>query len=255
MEHSNHNSEFFSTIEATLNAKGLQGEWSVDYGISAAQRMGYTGRILHNSYVPKNNGAYTEIDVLYITRKGIFVFESKNFRGWIFGDGAATYWTLSVTPHTKHKFYNPILQNKGHIHHLSKYISGSIPFFSVIAYSQQCQIKKMSNVPPNTFMVHYNDIPLVMQRVWAEYPDVMSENQVLDLFNSLSQLRTTDLDVIHSHTQSVIKHANTPEPMLSHKCPCCGGNLVLRTAKKGINFGRQFWGCSNYPKCSYTRSL
>jgi hypothetical protein len=32
-------------------------------------------------------------------------------------------------------------------------------------------------------------------------------------------------------------------------CPKCGGDMVLRTAKKGANAGQQFWGCANYPKC------
>ncbi len=38
-------------------------------------------------------------------------------------------------------------------------------------------------------------------------------------------------------------------------CPKCGGKLVLRTAKKGANAGSQFYGCSNYPNCKYTRDL
>lgn len=32
-------------------------------------------------------------------------------------------------------------------------------------------------------------------------------------------------------------------------CPLCGKPMVLRTAKKGRNEGRQFWGCSDYPDC------
>ena len=32
-------------------------------------------------------------------------------------------------------------------------------------------------------------------------------------------------------------------------CPRCGKPLVLRTAKKGDNAGRQFYGCSGFPKC------
>ena len=35
-------------------------------------------------------------------------------------------------------------------------------------------------------------------------------------------------------------------------CPKCGGELVLRTAKRGPNAGGRFWGCSNYPKCRQT---
>ncbi len=36
------------------------------------------------------------------------------------------------------------------------------------------------------------------------------------------------------------------------KCPLCGGKMRLKTAKRGINEGRKFYGCSNYPKCRFT---
>ena len=38
-------------------------------------------------------------------------------------------------------------------------------------------------------------------------------------------------------------------------CPRCGGNLVLRTARKEENAGNQFYGCSNFPKCRYVKNL
>lgn len=38
-------------------------------------------------------------------------------------------------------------------------------------------------------------------------------------------------------------------------CPKCGGTLILRIAKKGLNAGSQFYGCSNYPNCRYTKNL
>ncbi|NVK23737.1 MAG: restriction endonuclease [Gammaproteobacteria bacterium] len=38
-------------------------------------------------------------------------------------------------------------------------------------------------------------------------------------------------------------------------CPKCGASLVLRTAKKGSNAGNQFWGCSTYPKCRFTKNI
>lgn len=239
----------------TNEAKGLYGEWSVDHGISAAQKMGYTGRTLHNAYVPKAQGMHTEIDVLYITRKGVFVFESKNHLGWFFGDGESTYWTLTTPSGNKFKIYNPILQNKGHIQHLSKYIAQKVPFFSVIAYSEQCQIKKISKIPNNTYMVHYSDIPLVIQHVWTSHPDVMSNNQVVELFNTLVELRTRDLDVINAHAQSVCHSYNNALADSTDICPLCGGNLIVRTAKRGYNAGHQFLGCQNYPNCRYSKKL
>ena len=39
------------------------------------------------------------------------------------------------------------------------------------------------------------------------------------------------------------------------KCPKCNGDLILRTAKRGANAGKSFYGCSNYPKCKYIESI
>ena len=38
-------------------------------------------------------------------------------------------------------------------------------------------------------------------------------------------------------------------------CPLCGAKLVLRTARKGQNAGQQFWGCSSFPNCRYTKNI
>lgn len=37
------------------------------------------------------------------------------------------------------------------------------------------------------------------------------------------------------------------------RCPKCGSPMILRTAKRGINAGRKFYGCSRYPQCNGTR--
>ena len=39
------------------------------------------------------------------------------------------------------------------------------------------------------------------------------------------------------------------------RCPWCGGALVLRTARRGSQAGRQFYGCIHYPDCTYTQEL
>jgi topoisomerase-like DNA binding C4 zinc finger protein len=38
-------------------------------------------------------------------------------------------------------------------------------------------------------------------------------------------------------------------------CPRCGGTLALKTAHKGEYAGHQFWGCTNYPKCTYLENI
>ena len=48
--------------------------------------------------------------------------------------------------------------------------------------------------------------------------------------------------------------APAPSPEILF-CPRCGQQLVLRTARKGERAGRQFYGCSAYPRCRYILNL
>jgi restriction system protein len=59
-----------------------------------------------------------------------------------------------------------------------------------------------------------------------------------------------------SRSTSTPSSIATPSPVsapVSPECPHCGSSMVLRTAKKGVNAGSQFWGCSQYPACRGTR--
>ena len=38
-------------------------------------------------------------------------------------------------------------------------------------------------------------------------------------------------------------------------CPRCGGRLILRTARKGSNAGKEFLGCENFPKCRFSKAV
>lgn len=38
-------------------------------------------------------------------------------------------------------------------------------------------------------------------------------------------------------------------------CPECGGQLIIKTASRGISQGKQFYGCNHYPSCRYTREI
>lgn len=38
-------------------------------------------------------------------------------------------------------------------------------------------------------------------------------------------------------------------------CPNCGKPMIKRMAKKGINSGKPFWSCCDYPSCTGTRKI
>lgn len=47
----------------------------------------------------------------------------------------------------------------------------------------------------------------------------------------------------------------TPPKSATPLCPSCHAPLVMRTAKRGQNKGNQFYGCSSYPRCRYTKDI
>ncbi len=69
--------------------------------------------LLNNITLPFQDGT-TQIDHILVSTKGIFVIETKNYSGWIFGDEKSKEWT-QVLYRVKNRFQNPIRQNYLHV--------------------------------------------------------------------------------------------------------------------------------------------
>ena len=52
--------------------------------------------------------------------------------------------------------------------------------------------------------------------------------------------------------KSVIPASKKVSAVEHRVCPSCQSGLVMRVAKRGVNSGKSFYGCSTYPKCRYT---
>ncbi len=57
---------------------------------------------------------------------------------------------------------------------------------------------------------------------------------------------------IQAEPKGIPLQAGQPSPKY---CPRCGAKLVTRVASQGVNKGKQFIGCSNYPKCHFMQAL
>src|SRR5690348_1979375 len=92
--------------------------------------------IFHDLYLKMSNGKYCQVDAVVATSAGIIVFEVKRYVGWIFGKGYERQWTQVLAYGLeKHRFYNPVLQNKKHIENLKRQLNqANVPFFSVIVF-------------------------------------------------------------------------------------------------------------------------
>jgi uncharacterized protein YraI len=143
------------------------------YGIPAKM-------IFHDLYLSKNNGEFTQIDIVVITGVGIIVFEVKDYSGWIYGAGNQTQWTKVLAyGKKKFRFYNPIMQNNKHISELKKNhnLFNNVPFYSILLFYGDCVLKDVNYIPKGTFLVkskRVNDILKIIlkQNEPVEYKNI-----------------------------------------------------------------------------------
>ncbi len=129
--------------------------------------------IYHDLYVPIYEGKFSQIDLVLLTSVGIIVFEVKDYSGWLFGNGKQNQWTQVLNyGKEKHRFYNPIMQNAGHVSQLQKYLRTNIPLFSVIVFYGDCELKEINFIPRNTFVTKAYRVTEIIERICQENPVV-----------------------------------------------------------------------------------
>ncbi len=274
------------SFRQTVYNLGTYGEYLTYKSLRHYEDKG--GKFLFNCYLPKDDGATTEIDVILINEDGVFCFESKNYSGWIFGDEKAKYWTQTLPKGKgrahKERFLNPILQNKGHIKWLKKQIDESIPVHSVIVFSQRCTLKKVTINSPQIHVINRPMIAKTVSDIGKQQLEKLASETINDLYNRLypythvtdavkaqhiehikkktvqsSSLAMSDVERINSADEltkeTIVVEKEKIQLKDGERCPQCGSELVLRTAKRGEHIGKQFYGCTAYPKCRFTRPL
>lgn len=125
--------------------KGFVGELSVRLAASF-QLDGKAYHRFHNVTLPTPDGT-TQIDHVIVSRYGIFVIETKNMKGWIFGKEQDAQWTQSIHG-KKRRFQNPLRQNYKHVRALQTALQVPVEtLHSVIAFVGDAHLK--SDMPRN----------------------------------------------------------------------------------------------------------
>lgn len=221
----------FAAIKGWFGEKGAQlGMW-----------LGLDGKVyrrVHDLVIPCQGGT-TQIDHVLVSVYGIFIVETKNMNGWIFGDERSPQWTQSIFG-KKFRFQNPTRQNYRHMKALGEYLGLSDDVMRpVVFFIGDCEFK--TPMPPNV-LTHG-----LCRYVQSFRDQVFTPEEAVGLLTRLTQAK---LAPVASHSLHV---AGLRERHCGDTCPKCGAALLLRTARRGANTGGSFFGCSGYPKCRYTR--
>lgn len=228
----------------TSKIKGSRGESRVTRVLNRLHRKDF--RVFNDVIVSTRYGS-SQIDHIVISIYGIFVIETKNYSGWIHGNDKSEYWTQSIYK-KKTKFRNPVKQNWVHVLALKEVFSNSIPvtYHPIVVFTGSAKLKNV-----------YSDVPVIYRqqliqtiRDRSKIPSL--SNEVVDYYTEIlhkiiKQNRITKRDHIRQVKKNFRERKRIEKALV---CPKCGVDLVIRKGKYG-----KFYGCSNYPRCRYTRKI
>lgn len=192
----------------------------------------------------------TQVDHVVISPFGIFVIETKNLNGWIFGGTTQKRWTQSLRSgwrgSQKYQFKNPLHQNYKHVMAV-KALLGVQPkcVFSVVVFVGNAVF--MTEMPDNVLGV--NDLVPYIESHQAK---IIEDDKVEDLSQKLSNCIAA---MAHFRFDEAYHRGNLERNRKYPTCPRCGKRMVLRSAKVGAGASSSFWGCSSFPLCKATRCL
>lgn len=220
---------------------GRIGEWRT----SAILKSLPDGYYLFDDVYLKSADVSVQVDHIVVSVYGIFVVETKNYTGWIYGSEKSEEWTKNMYGH-KYRFQNPLKQNRFHVKALQGLLE--LPedkFVPIVVFMGGATLKGDTR----RLAVYASRLRRTIRRY--DTP-VLDEQEVIRVIGRLSDISfLTDKETKKEHVKSVRKRiAHTQTSISSGICPRCGGKLVER---KG-GYGR-FLGCSNYPRCKFTRRI
>lgn len=182
---------------------GNTGEYLCAYAIEGSGLAGQ-GRLYRNLIVPtgpRSRLETTEIDVVLLHPSGIYVIESKNYSGWIFGKADQPNWTVCLNRNTKERVPNPIRQNNGHISALMRVLD--LPreaFVSLIVFSERCELKRIPDDTDSMLIIHRNRIVKMIKETSGRRGVIFTSEQMEDYrraLDSVSTLSTADARAHH----------------------------------------------------------
>lgn len=220
-------------------SKGKQGENAVSRVLG--KTIPGEQYIINNLLFSDDSGQSCEIDHIFINRRGIWVIETKNYSGTIYGGEDQREWTQVLAyGNVKNKLYNPVKQNQTHIYHLSKYLKARNIFINVVVFLDNADVTNVRSAS----VITLSDLKDIKNKKTGI---TLSSEQMKAFYDKLLSLK----DGSHLSRRQHVKNIRKKQKQLKRgKCPRCGAKLVLRNGEYG-----KFYGCSNFPECTFTKNI
>lgn len=222
------------------NIKGSIGERKVSKALNTLDNNEY--KVINNVMIRTDRGT-TQIDHVVISVYGIFVIETKNYKGLIFGNEYDDNWKQVIYKRSE-RFRNPIKQNYGHVAALKERLNldKDLLIISIIAFTNRASLKVNTKTP----VIYDNNL---VSYIRSYNNKLISEDYVKRIYYDLLMSNIDSKDTRKEHVHSIRKNLMERENNINNNiCPRCGKDLVKRKGKHG-----DFIGCSGFPKCRFTK--
>jgi len=194
----------------------------------------------HNVIIPTSNGT-TQIDHILVSPFGLFIVETKNRKGWVFGSENQATWTQSLYG-KNYSFQNPLRQAYRQKKSLCEFLGvDESAIHTIVYFVGDCELK--TALPANVIT---SGLGRCVKRFTTR---VLSREEINRVARKLEQHLVDSTLTTQDHLRSLRERHNS-----TTVCPKCGSRLVERTAKKGPTAGSKFFGCESYPRCRFTKN-
>lgn len=200
--------------------------------------------LYNNVLLRTKNGRTMQIDHVVVSPYGIFVIETKNYQGIIIGNGNSDEWRQNIWGN-EYQLYNPEMQNLSHVSVLKQLLpyKAGCNLHSIVVFMNKARLN-LYNIKESVIYSHE-----LLDEI-ESYTTVVFNNDEVNEINKIlskSYIEDEDAELKHNYEAQQAKYRRA-QSVASGICPLCGGRLILRHGRYG-----SFYGCSNYPKCKFTR--
>ncbi len=195
--------------ERIAKRKGELGEYKIDIQLDQLPKeYKYLSDILIKN--PKGKSGYSQIDHVVITTYGIFVIETKNYQGTVYGGKNRKTWSVNG----KFKMMNPFIQNYGHIQAIKDILDKKYQelFISMVSFTKRCTFKidelDFRKIGSNELIVYdvelsdYIHRKVSVLKIHHKEP-LLNEDDISIIYNAILEANIEDQVIREKHVQSL----------------------------------------------------
>lgn len=180
------------------------------------------GGIELSDFMFRDERSSSQIDNMLLTQKALYVIEVKNYQGYIFGNEVNDEWTVTVkhvnTKRTrsgrrynkvhisKHRFYNPIKQNKTHINKIKNLtdILNILPVYNIVVFGKNAVIKDVEHSKESNVLLQ-NDLFKFIKSQELTLTYEIDTNTHIDIIDELHSINIKDKKQRKEHVSNIKK--------------------------------------------------